>query len=110
MKQKKQYPIDAAIKYFYDVEPLKNDLAATVVSRVFLKQERPSFNYENWIYFILLLIIGGSVAYYFSLLMKLSLSPILILLMTTGCLAWISMKEFSVLSKKLLESIDVTKD
>jgi len=104
MKKKEQYNIDEAIKYFYDTEPLKNDLAATVANRVFAKKEKPSLKFEYWAYFILFLIIAGSVAYYFSLLMKLSLSPILILLMVAGCVVFISLKEFSILYKKLLET------
>lgn len=104
MKKKEQYNIDEAIKYFYDTEPLKNDLATTVADRIFLKKEETSIVFEYWAYFILCLIIAGSIAYYFNLLIKLSLSPILILVMATGFLAWVSVKEFSILSKKLLET------
>ena len=103
MKKKEQYLIEEAIKNFYKTEPLKNDLATTVVNRVFAKKEKPSMEFDYWAYFILSLIIVGSIGYYFSLLTKLSLSPILMLLMATGGVAWLSFKEFTILSKKLLE-------
>ncbi|HEX8332088.1 MAG TPA: hypothetical protein VF622_05670 [Segetibacter sp.] len=103
MEKKEQYNIDEAIKYFYDTEPLKRDLATTVANRVFAKKAKPSLEFEYGAYFILFVIIAVSIAYYFSLLIKLSMSPILILLMVAGCVAWMSMKEFSILSKKLLE-------
>lgn len=103
MKKKEQYNIGEAIKYFYDTVPLKHDLAVTVTNRVFAKKAKPSVEFEYWAYFILFVIIAGSIAYYFSLLIKLSISPILMLLMVAGCVAWMSVKEFSILSKKLLE-------
>lgn len=102
MKDNEQYRLDEAIKNFYKAEPLKIDLSKTVANKVFAKKKETSFVFDKVLFFIGCLIAVGAVIYCFSLFGKLSMPFVMLSLILIVCFFVLSLKEYSVLSKKVL--------
>ncbi|HEX9827877.1 MAG TPA: hypothetical protein VGA80_14855 [Flavobacteriaceae bacterium] len=102
MKEKEQYSLDEAIGKFYKTEPLKIDLAKTVANSVFGEEKKVSVFFDKMLYFIVCLIAVGAVIYCISLFSKLSISSVMLFLIIVVSFFGLSVKEHSVLSKKVL--------
>lgn len=101
MKGKEQYSLSEAVQKFYKTEPLKSDLAKTVTDRVFVKEKKVSFVFDRVLYFIGCFIAVGAVIYCLSLFGKLSISFLLLFLIIVVSFFSLSVKEYSVMSKKV---------
>jgi hypothetical protein len=101
MKEEEKYSLDEVVKKFYETEPLKINLSNAVVNRVFVKKKRSSFVFDKILYFVLSLISMVAVIYCFSLLAKPSMSFVMLFFIPVICIFGLSVKEYSVLSKKV---------
>jgi hypothetical protein len=102
MKQDEKYTLKNAIRQFYFTEPLKKDLATLVANKVFNKQEKFSFNWDKLLHYLICIVCIGAVAYILSFLKFVSIAPILLLSITVLIVIGVAVKEFRVLSEKIL--------
>ena len=101
MKEKDEYNLEEAIKHFYCGEPLKKDLATSVTNKIFEEQKKPSGIFDKWFYFSIGLIIVALFVYFISILNSLSVPSVLMMMILSVMLIGLSIKEFSVFSKKI---------
>ena len=101
MKEKDEYNLEEAIKHFYRGEPLKKNLANSVTNKLFEEQNNSSIYFDNWFYLSIGLIIVSLLVYFISILNLLSISSVLMMVIFSATLIGLSIKEFSVFSKKI---------
>ena len=101
MKEKDEYNLEEAIKHFYRGEPLKKNLANSVTNKLFEEQNNSSVFFDNWFYFSIGLIIISLLVYFISILNSLSVPSVLMMMILSVMLIGLSIKEFSVFSKKI---------
>ncbi|MBA3286204.1 MAG: hypothetical protein H0U27_14265 [Nitrosopumilus sp.] len=103
IKSEEQYNLDEAIKSFHITKPLKIDLATTVADQVFIKQKKTSaLTQDRFLYAIVFLLFVGSTIYCFSFLKQFSLPFILLIFISILCYFSLSLREYSVMSKRML--------
>lgn len=99
MSKKYQYKLDEAIKELYKIEPLQQDLAATVANKIFSEQESTVLDK------ILLIALGFAVIvsliYVFRLLSEVSLTTVLLFVITILGFIGLTIKEHFVLLRKI---------
>jgi hypothetical protein len=104
MNHKKQINLDEAIKRYYQIKPLKLDLAVTVADKVFGRKKLAASTIDNWVYYIMLIVCIVILGYCISFMSQHNLSLADIFLIIPFILYfWFSITEMKKLSKRYLE-------
>lgn len=103
MKRADKYNLEQAIKKFYETEPLKIDLAKAVSSKVFVKYRSMPRVVDNYLCIFAVIILVVSIIYSFNFISQISLFAIGSFAIISIGFFSLSVKEFSVMSKKLLQ-------
>jgi len=105
MKNEEKIDLYEAIKEFQKTEPLKMDLATTVADKIFVKHKTKMVVLDKWFYaFVAALVIIGLI-YSFSLVNSSTLLSILVLLIPIIFYLGLSVKEYKLMSKRILSLI-----
>jgi hypothetical protein len=98
---KEKYKLDKAIKELYKIEPLQQDLAATVANKIFAEHKKESAVLDRILLSALCLVIAISLIYGFSLLAEISPAALLLFVIMIAGFIGLSAKEYSVLSQRI---------
>lgn len=99
---KEKYQLDEAIKEFYEIKPLRRDLAATVAHKIFAEeQKKESLVGDKILLAALCFLMVVSLIYAFSLLAEVSLTAILLCVITLGAFIGLTIKEHFILLRRI---------
>lgn len=101
MKEKNQYKLDEAIKEFYKIEPLQQDLATTVANKIFAEQKKESTVLDKTLLITLGFAVVVSLIYVLSLLSEISFATALMFVVAIVGFIGLSVKEHFVLLRRI---------
>jgi len=105
MTEDRLIELGEAIKSFYRVEPLKNDLEAAIARRLADVQEQEALITDKALYLFIGLIAAGSTIYCVAISSSFSISQVLLVLGILVSLICVSVVELLMFSKRLSDLI-----